>query len=56
MVWSPDKNYNWSPNDMSDEEIKILLHALHRDEEYKQLHAKIWSWNINYRDKNYGLS
>jgi|TARA_B100000085_G_scaffold115456_1_gene105151 hypothetical protein len=57
MAWSPDKTYYWwTPNDMNDEELEIVLNAL-RDQEYQKLQAKIWCWKMNYRNKkHYGLS
>ena len=57
MAWSPDKTYYWwTPNDMNDEELEIVLNVL-CDEKHKKLQGKIWCWKMNYRNKkDYGLS
>ena len=47
----------WSPKDLNDNEIELILEALKRyGEEATPLYNKIWCWKMNYRDKNYGLS
>jgi|SaaInlV_120m_DNA_3_1039746.scaffolds.fasta_scaffold02729_6 hypothetical protein len=50
MVLFTENEYYWTPNNMSDVEVKLILSLL-RGQENKNLHDKIWCWNMNYRNK-----
>ena len=56
MAWLPKNKRPWTPNDISDEELKYLMDILEKYKEDSKLYGKFWCWKFNYRNKDHGLS
>ena len=56
MAWLPKNKGPWTPNDLSDTELKDLMGILEKHKEKSRLYYKFWCWKFNYRNKDHGLS